>query len=203
MKNSRFHPLQNIQGIFQDAFWLQLPLFQSCQLRHITVFRFICESLKPSMLLSVWIRATTTTAFVLMPLSWLARVGNFCFNLLSPFLSIVPILSSQAISFQILLYTLFPRFPGLTLLPFPIYFKLHNVTYLGVDVSMDDMTIPSQMALNYRIFDLHNKTTLSQRASTSVDTLWTSLTPLIILIIQRSTPRNLTLSATGGSHVLQ
>ena len=42
-----------------------------------------------------------------MPLCRLAGVGNFCFNLLSPFLSIVRILLSQAILFQILLYALF------------------------------------------------------------------------------------------------
>ena len=44
-----------------------------------------------------------------MPLSRLAGVRNFCFNSLSPFLSIERILSSQTISFQILLYALFPR----------------------------------------------------------------------------------------------
>ena len=93
-----------------------------------------------------------------MPLSRLAGVGNFCFNSLSLFLSIVRILSSQAISFQILLYALFPRFPWSTLLPFPSYFKLHNLTYLGVDVSTDDMTVPPQTTLNYHIFDLHNNT---------------------------------------------
>ena len=171
---------------------------------YVTVFHFICKTLEPSMLLSVWIRATTTTAFVLMPLSWLARVGNFCFNLLSPFLSIVRILSSQAIPFQILLYTLFPRFPGLALLPFPIYFKLHNLTYLGVDVSTNDMTIPPQdgFELSY-LWSSQQNPPYPKEHQTSVDTLWTSLTPLIILIIQRSTPRNLALSTTVGSHVLQ
>ena len=83
-----------------------------------------------------------------MPLSWLAGVGNFCFNSLSPFLSIVRILSCQVISFQIL-HALFSRFPWSTLLPFPSYFKLHNLTYAGVDISKDDMTIPPQTALNY------------------------------------------------------
>ena len=38
-----------------------------------------------------------------MPLSQLAKVGNFCFNLLSPFLS------SQVTAFQILLLALFPQ----------------------------------------------------------------------------------------------
>ena len=41
-----------------------------------------------------------TTTSVLMPLSWLTRVNNFRSNLLSSFLLIVCILSSQAISFQ-------------------------------------------------------------------------------------------------------
>ena len=80
----------------------------------------------------------TTTTFILMPLSWLARVGNFCFNLLSPFLLIKCILSSQAISFQILLYTLFPQFPWSIFLLFSSYFMgveistyvdLHNTTH--------------------------------------------------------------------------
>ena len=86
------------------------------------------------------------------------EVGNFCFNLLLPFLLIICILSLQAILFQILLYALFPRFPWLALLSFPSYFKLHNLTYLGVDVLTNDMTTPLQMTLNYHIFNLHNNT---------------------------------------------
>ena len=108
----------------------------------------------------IFFNATTTTTSVLIPLSRLAGVGNFCFNSLSPFLSIVRILSSQAISFQILLYTLFPRFPWSPFLPFPSYFKLHNLMYLGVDVSTDNMTISPQTVLNYHIFYLHNDTHL-------------------------------------------
>ena len=92
-----------------------------------------------------------------MPLFQLAGVENFCFNLLLQFLSIVCILSSQAILFQIFLHALFPQFPLSTLLPFTNYFKLHNLMYLEVDVLIDDMTIPLQTALNY-IFDLYNKT---------------------------------------------
>ena len=110
-----------------------------------------------------------------MLLSQLAGVGNFCFNLCSPILSIICILSSQAFSLQILLYALFAQFPWSTLLPFPSYFKLHNLMYLGFDISMDGMTIPQRSALNYHIFDLHN------------NTLSTVLTPYIILIILRST----------------
>ena len=97
-------------------------------------------------------RKTTTTS-VLMSLSWVAGFVSFCFNSLSSFLSIVCIHSSQAI-FQILLYALSTRFP------FPSYFKLHNLTYLGADISTYYMTIPLQMALNYHIFDLYNKTHL-------------------------------------------
>ena len=93
-----------------------------------------------------------------MPLSWLAGVGNFCFNMLSLFHSIVRILSSQAISFQIFLYALFPRFPWSTLLSFPWYFMLHDLTYLGADISTDDMTILPQTSLNYEIFDRHDNT---------------------------------------------
>ena len=92
-----------------------------------------------------------------MPLSLLAWVGNFYFNLLLPFLTIIRILSSQATLIQILLYKLISWFPWSALLPFPSHFKSHNLTYLGVDVSANDMTIPSQTALNY-IFNLHSNT---------------------------------------------
>ena len=84
---------------------------------------------------------------VLMPLSRLVGVSNICSNSLSPFPSIVRILSSQAISFQVLLYALFPRFPWSTLLLFPSYFNFHNLTYLGIDVSTHDMTIPTKPRL--------------------------------------------------------
>ena len=93
-----------------------------------------------------------------MLLSRLAAFGNFSFNSFSLFLSITGILSSQAISIKILFHALFPQFPWSTLLPFPSYFKLHNLMYLGVDVVTDDTTIPPQTALNYHIFDLHNNT---------------------------------------------
>ena len=95
----------------------------------------------------------TTTSSILMPLSQLAGVSNFCSNLLSPFLSI---LSSQTILFQIIFYTFFPKFPWSTLLPFPSYFNFHNLTYLEIDVSFHDMTIPLQKAFN--ILNLHNNT---------------------------------------------
>ena len=75
---------------------------------------------------------TTTTISFLMPLSQLAGVKNFCFNLISPFLSIVRILSSQAISSQLLLYALFPQVSWSIRLLFPSYFKLHNL-YTNAD----------------------------------------------------------------------
>ena len=96
-----------------------------------------------------------------MSLSQLVGVGNFCFNMLSPFHLIIRILSSQAISFQIFLYALFPQFPWstlLSLLSFPWYFMLHDVMYLGADISTNDTTIPLQMSLNYGIFNRHNNT---------------------------------------------
>ena len=93
-----------------------------------------------------------------MPLSRLTRVGNFCSNSLSPFPSILRILSSEARSFQILLYAVFPRCPWSTFLPFPSFSNFHNLTYLGIDVSMHDTTIPPLTALNYHILNLHNNT---------------------------------------------
>ena len=73
-------------------------------------------------------------------------------------LSIECILHSQAISFQILLYRLFLWFPLPILLPFPSYFKLHNLMYWGSDILVNDKTIPPQTALHYHIFDLCSKT---------------------------------------------
>ena len=130
-----------------------------------------------------------------MPLSRPAGVCKFCFNLLSPFLSIVGILSSQTISLQVLLYAaLFSRFLWSTLLYFPSYFKLHSLMYLGVDISTDDMII---------IISLIFTTTATLSRRTSVDTLSTSLTPHNILILRRSIPRSLASSATLSSHVPQ
>ena len=61
----------------------------------------------------------TTTSTILMSLSQLVGVNNFCSSLLSTFLLIILILSSWAIMFRILLYTIL-RFPWLALLPFPV-----------------------------------------------------------------------------------
>ena len=123
---------------------------------------------------------------VSMTLSQLAGVGNS----LPSFLSIVRILSSQAILFQILLYKLFPRFSWSTLLPLSCYFKLHNLTYLGIDVSTHDVTIIPETALNYHFVDLHI-------------THPTTLIPHIILIIRYSTPLNLASPTTVSFYVSQ
>ena len=90
-----------------------------------------------------------------MPLFRLAGVGNFCFSLLSPFLSIMRILSSQAILFEILL----PRSP-FDFLRWSFFFSssYFYLKYFGVDGLIDDMIIPLQTALNYHIFDIHNNT---------------------------------------------
>ena len=104
----------------------------------------------------VWYEQQKTKTSVLIPLSQLAGAGNFCFKSLPPFLLTACILSFQAISLQILLYALFPQFSWSILLPFPGYFKLHNLMYLGVDVWTDDMTMPRQTVLNYHIFYLVN-----------------------------------------------
>ena len=43
--------------------------------------------------------------------------------------------------------------------PFFLFpFLSNSITYLGIDVSMHDMTISLQTALNYHIFNLHNNT---------------------------------------------
>ena len=74
-----------------------------------------------------------------MPLFQLAGVSNFQSNSLSLFLSIVRIFSSEAISFQILLYALLQRLE------------------LGIDASTH-MNMPPQTTLNYHILNLHNNT---------------------------------------------
>ena len=116
-----------------------------------------------------------------MPLSRLTGVSNFCSNSPLSFILIVRILSSQAISFQTLLYAPFPRFPWLVFVPFPSYFNFHNLIHLGIDVFMHDMTIPPQTALKYHIFNLHNNTCPITKNHSI--TLSTCLTPHIILII--------------------
>ena len=120
-----------------------------------------------------------------MLLSRLAGVSNFCSNLLWPFLLIVHILSSPAISFQILLFTLFPQFLWSTLLPFPSYFNFHNLLSLVIDVSTHDMTIPPQTTLNYHTPYVHNN---SHPITKNI-----SRHPInkSHLIIQCSTPHNL------------
>ena len=95
-------------------------------------------------------------------------------------------------------YTLFPQFPWWNLLHFPSLFKLHNLTYWGFEISMDDMTMPPHMALHYHIFDLHNNTYPIPKNIIlhPID----QSQPHVILIIRCSTPRNLA-SATVSSHI--
>ena len=140
----------------------------------------------------------TTQKHLFYYIFWLAGVRNFCSNSPSPFLSIVHILSFQAISFQILLYALLSRFPCSTLLPFPSYFNFHNLTYLGIDVSMHDYDHTT--ADSFELSSIFTTPSLSRR--TSVNTLSTSLTSHIILII-RHTLLNLLSSATVSFHVSQ
>ena len=94
------------------------------------------------LLLLLYENTITTTMSILMPLSWLGGVMH-------PFFSSHIIPDSSLCSL-----------PTISLVDpfFPSYFKLHNLTYLGVAVSTDDMSIPPQMALNYPIVDLHSST---------------------------------------------
>ena len=92
-----------------------------------------------------------------MPSFQLAGVTNFCYNLLSRFLSIVRIFSSRTISFQILRYALFPWLAWSIILPFPSYLNFYNLKYLGNDASRH-MTIPPQKTLNDHILNLHINT---------------------------------------------
>ena len=92
----------------------------------------------------------TATTSVLISLFRLTEVSNFCSNSLSPFLLMVHILSSQAISFQIF-FNHSSTISFSTLIPFPSYFNFHNLMYLGTNIFTHDMIIPSQTALNYHI----------------------------------------------------
>ena len=112
----------------------------------------------------------TTTTSVLMPLSRLTGVGNFCFNLLNLH---------------------FPRSYGSSLLkPYRSrsFFTHSSHNFLGRRFFLFPVVSSS---ITSRIISsiFTTATTLSRR--TSVDTLPNRLTPHIILIIQRSTPRNL------------
>ena len=91
-----------------------------------------------------------------MPLSRLAGVSNFCSSSLALFFSIIRILSFQAISFQLLLYALFPWFPWSTLLSFSSCFNFHNLTQL----MSSRMTWPYHrwQLFYYHVLNLHNNT---------------------------------------------
>lgn len=136
-----------------------------------------------------------------MPLSRLAKVDKFCFDLLSSFQWTLHILSSQAIQFQIPLYALFSQFPWLTPLPFASCFKLHTLTYFGGDILSNDMTILCRRICI--IISLIFKTTPTLSRGTSFGTLSTSNIPHIILIIQYPTSYNFASSRTVSSHVSQ
>ena len=137
-----------------------------------------------------------------MTLSRLAGACNFCFNLLSPFVSIVRILSFQATSFQILLYALFPPFPWSSLLLFPSYFMLHNpqVFWIWCLNRWHDHTTADGFELSYHwssqqhpLYPEECQSTLYLPVSFYTSP-WSNDAPL---------PRNLASSATVSSRVSQ
>ena len=141
-----------------------------------------------------------------MLLSRLARLGNFCSNLLSPFLSIVHILSSPVILFQILLYTLFSRFPWSTLPPFPSCLNFHILTYLKhwcLHV-WHDHTTADDFEISYPQSSQQHPPSITKNISRRpINQHVACLTPHITLIIRRSIPRNLASSETVSFHVFQ
>ena len=136
-----------------------------------------------------------------MPLTRLVGVSNFYSDSLSPFLSILRILSSQSMSFQILLYGLFHDFLGRPFFFFPIIST--SITSRIWEFVSPRMTWPYHRRRLWIIISSIFTTTPTLSRRTSVDTLSTSLTPHIILIIRGSTPRNHTSPATVSSHVSQ
>lgn len=94
---------------------------------------------------------TTTALSALTPLLRLIKVGNVCFN----FLLIICILSSQAISWQIPLFALFPQFPWLTFFLFPVISSsiTSQVFRIWCLSGWHDHTV-----LNYHTFNIHNNT---------------------------------------------
>ena len=100
------------------------------------------------------------TTSVLMPLSQLTRVSNFCSNSVLPFLSIIRILSSQDIVPNPSLWNL-PMTSLVNPSSFPQLFQRSYLpVFLQTDVSTHSMTIPSQENLTYHIPNLHNNTHL-------------------------------------------
>ena len=144
---------------------------------------------------------TTTTTSVLIPLSWLVGVVNFCFNFLSPSLSIVRILSSPVISFQIVLMHCSHDFLSRLFFRFPVISS--SITSSILELMSPLMTWPCHCRRLWIIISSIFTTTPTLSRKTSVDILSTSLTPYIILIIRYSTPRKLASSTTISSHVSQ
>ena len=91
-----------------------------------------------------------------------------------------PLLSSHIVP-NTSLRTL-PMISCWTLLPFPSYFKFHNVTYLRIDDSTHNLTIPPHMAWTYYILNLQN----NMHTTTKNISLSNSLISHIILIISIS-----------------
>ena len=144
----------------------------------------------------------------------LAGVDNFCFNLLSPFLSIVRILS-----FALIRSRHFSRSYASSLLKSyrsKSFFTCSSHDFLGRpfflfpvissfmtsciwELMSRRMTWPYHHRQLWIIISSIFTTTPTLSRRTSVDTLSTTLH--IILIIQSSTPRNLASSAIVSSHV--
>ena len=151
-----------------------------------------------NLLYSIDLQTLPIKMSLLMPLSQLSGVRNFHFNLLSPFLLIVRILSSQAIFFQILLYAL-RQFPWSILFPF----ILTSITSYIWELMSLRITLSYHHRWLWIIILSIYTTTSTQSLRTSVNTLSTSLTPHIILLILCSTLLNLTSSGTLSCHVSQ
>lgn len=95
---------------------------------------------------------------------------------------------------QIIFNSFFLRFPWSTFFPLPFNLQFHYFTYLWISASTDDMTISLQTAMY-----LTATPTLSPRIS--LETLSTSFTSHIALIICCSTPHSLNSSTIVSSQV--
>ena len=137
-----------------------------------------------------------------MSLFRLVGVSNFCSNSLSPFLSIVHILSSQAILFKFFFTHFSHDFLGWTFFLFLVIST--STTSHFWELMSPRMTWPYHGRQLWTIIPSIFTTTPTISRRALADTLSSSVTLHIhILITRRSTPRYLASFTTVSSHVSQ
>ena len=176
-----------------------LAVLQNCQC-NTEVLKLIFSLAKYILRLNIYTtNIKTTTMSVLMSLFWLAGVGNFCLLLL--FLSVIHILSSSQIIPNTSLCTLLMISLVNPFSFFPV--SSTSITSHICEMMSPNTTWPCHHRQLWIIISSIFTTTLTLSQRTSIDTLSTSLTPHIILIIWHSTQCNLISPTTVRSHISQ